>query len=341
MVRRFVITAIAAVVLVALAIVGTWVIAAERVGDRVAAWSERERTAGIIFTHGRIEVSGFPFMLAVAIDAPQLTTADGKRHWEAPRLTADAALWDLHRFRYQVSGRHLYRFGGTPESPREITIDMPSAAGTVEFANDAVRSLDLDAGAVRISGSDPGEIAVENLQLRYVTAGPSTDLKSDSASLTLGARSLALIGDANFTLLTQPIDRLSLALAVTGPLPWAGDGAVLRWRDAGGTIELRDLALGWGGLAVAGNGTGALDDRMRPMGAFSFRFDGIDPTLKSLVDQGRMRGDDAVVLTNLVDGMTAADPVTPGRRILAVTAEGGVLKVGTLSLGTLEPLTMP
>jgi Uncharacterized protein conserved in bacteria (DUF2125) len=344
MVRRFVIVAGAAVFLLALVVVATWLVAAGRVEGRVAAWTEREQAAGIVFTHGAIAVAGFPFTLAIAIDTPQIATADGRRRWEAPRLTAEAPLWDLHRFRYQASGRHRYRFIGPHDTPHDIVFDMVSAAGTLGLApDDAVRRLDLDAGTVRITGSDPGEIALEALQVRFASAPEqASDLKSDSASLVVGAQSVALIGDANFTLLTQPIDRLDLALAVTGPLPWeGGDGAIRRWRDAGGTVELHSLALRWGDFAVAGEGTGALDDRMRPMGAFSFRLDGLDPTLAALVDQGRMSGDDATQVRSLADGLTSADPAVPGRRILTVSVEGGALKVGTLTLGRLEPFTIP
>ena len=69
---------------------------------------------------------------------------------------------------------------------------------------------------------------------------------------------------------TDMIDELAFGVTVKGAVP---DGplvqAIAAWRDAGGTIELDNLQLEWGGLGVNATGTVALDQNLQPIGAFS------------------------------------------------------------------------
>jgi hypothetical protein len=48
------------------------------------------------------------------------------------------------------------------------------------------------------------------------------------------------------------------------------------WRDAGGTLDVKRLAVEWGGLDVTLGATLALDEQLQPMGAGTLHV--IDPT---------------------------------------------------------------
>ena len=54
------------------------------------------------------------------------------------------------------------------------------------------------------------------------------------------------------------------------------------WRDGGGALEIRRLALIWGPLDLTASATLALDEQLQPMGAGSARVVGYAETLDAL-----------------------------------------------------------
>ncbi len=72
--------------------------------------------------------------------------------------------------------------------------------------------------------------------------------------------------------------------ALNGPVPVGRTPAerAAAWRDGGGSLEVRHLALVWGPLDLTGSATLALDEQLQPMGAASARVVGYAETLDSL-----------------------------------------------------------
>ena len=81
---------------------------------------------------------------------------------------------------------------------------------------------------------------------------------------------------------------ISADLALSGPLP-GGRAPTPRaeaWRDGGGTLELRSLAMRWGSLGGTARATLALDETLQPMGAGMLRLTGAADVLDALAEAG-------------------------------------------------------
>ena len=286
--RRIALAAAAAAALAALAVMGAWFLAARQMHADIAGWTERRRADGVLFSHGEIAIGGFPFRLDVTVPSPSLALADGRRRWEGPAIHATAPLWRPGGLGYEASGRHRYRFTGADGAPHEIMFDLVAARGRMAFDQGRIRIAGLSADKARISGTAPGEIVVEALASELLLDPErAADLKQASASVGLSARSLAFLGEGAPRASAEPVRSLEVTLALTGPLPWGQPpGALARWRDGGGTLELRRIALAWSALTVEGDGTLALDNRMRPEGAVALRVAGLQPTLQKLTAEG-------------------------------------------------------
>jgi hypothetical protein len=101
-------------------------------------------------------------------------------------------------------------------------------------------------------------------------------------------------------------------LGLTGPPPWDGTpNALTRWRDAGGTFELHELAFAWSGLKLEGDGTFALDDQLRPEGAFAFRLDGLQATLQRLTHAGDLSPEFAELIGHRIAELSVPDDRVP------------------------------
>jgi hypothetical protein len=341
--RRIAIGAAAAAVLCMLALAGAWYLASRELRSGIAGWTERQRANGLLFTHGEIEIGGFPFRLEVTIPDPALADAAGGRRWDGPPIHAAAPFWRAHLLRFEAPGRHRYRFTGADGLAHEIVLDMLAASGAIAVEEDRIRTLDLDAQNLRITGTAPGEVMVGNLKAGLrLDREQAADLKTESGSLALSARSIAFAGAQGSAAPADPIQSLELQLALTGPLPWEEAPAGLdRWRQAGGTLELRRLALAWSALSLEGDGTMALDERMRPEGAFTFRLDGLEPMLQKLTAEGALMPEESQLIQRMAGDLATPDAAAPGRLLIAVTAQGGRLTVRDRTYGFLHPITAP
>jgi hypothetical protein len=341
--RRMALAAATAVALAALAVMGAWFLAARQMQADLAGWTERQRAGGALFSHGEIAIGGFPFRLDVTVPSPSLASADGRRRWGGPAIHATAPLWRPERLDYEASGRHRYRFTGSDGAAREIVFDLFAARGSVELDQGLIRLAGLSADKARISGTAPGEIVAEALAAEFLLEPERTaDLTQASASLGLSARSLAFLGEGAPRAAAEPVRSLEVRLALTGPLPWGlPPGALARWRNAGGTLELRRIALAWSGLTVEGDGTLALDDRMRPEGALTVRVAGLQPTLQKLTAEGVLTPEEADLIALRASDLSTPDLGDPGRLLIAISAQDGRLTVRDRTYRILQPVSAP
>ncbi|HVG82280.1 MAG TPA: DUF2125 domain-containing protein [Methylomirabilota bacterium] len=341
--RRMALVAAATAALAAFVVMGSWFLAARQLQADIAGWTERQRAEGVLFSPGEIAIGGFPFRLDVTVPNPSLASADGRRRWEGPAIHATAPLWRRGRLDYEASGRHRYRFTRADGASREILLDLFQARGRVALDQGGIRMAGLSADKARITGTAPGQIVAEALAAELLLSPEhAADLKEDSASFALSTRSIAFLGEGAPRASALPVQSLEVRIALTGPLPWGTTpGALTRWRDAGGTLELRRLELGWSGLTVEGDGTLALDEYMRPEGAVALRLAGLHPTLQKLTAEGVLAPEEADLIARRAGELSSPDLGDPGRLLIAVSAQDGRLTVRERTYRILQPVSAP
>jgi Uncharacterized protein conserved in bacteria (DUF2125) len=116
--------------------------------------------------------------------------------------------------------------------------------------------------------------------------------------------------------------------------------ALAAWRDDGGTVEVRRFYFSAGGINLLANGTLALDNQMRPMGAASAAIRGYDAAIDRLTAVGTVNPRDAQLAKLLLSAI--AQPGNDGERVLNVpiTGQNGWLYVGPVRLTRLYPLKL-
>ena len=117
--------------------------------------------------------------------------------------------------------------------------------------------------------------------------------------------------------------------------------ALAQWRDAGGVVEVRALSLAWGSLSLKGDGTLTVDQRMRPMGAFTMRVTGYDALIEALVAADAIRARNASLTLTILNLLAKRDD--KGARVLTVpvTAQNGKLLLGPAKVLDLAPIPLP
>ena len=118
--------------------------------------------------------------------------------------------------------------------------------------------------------------------------------------------------------------------------------ALAAWRDDGGTLDVTRLALAWGPLQFAGDGTLALDAENRPMGAATARIAGYGETIDALAQSGAIQPTVGALMKVALNFLARVDPLAGNRSVVAVpiSAQDGFVSVERFKLFRIPPLKL-
>lgn len=318
-----------------------WYGAAEVAKEAIAVWADDRRDEGFTVDYGDVEVTGFPFSFHVRIDRPAFGQALVPAWtWRTEQLTARARPWSPNRFTIAAAPDHdvEYTARGVRQRARvfssDMRFDVVLRGGLVERVT--ARSRDLRIAFDGFAGS----FGAARIDIRYQVDGVGAD-GARGPSLALSATEIVLPFDELENLgLGARIARFGAAATLTGPLT-AGpfERVVTAWRDGGGAINVNTLRLEWGDLRLDGDGTIALDDSFRPIGALTTRVLGVSETINALREAGTLSPREAAIARITLRVLAGA--TKGGKMLLPVTAQFGKLFVGPVAVLEIPPLIVP
>lgn len=318
-----------------------WYGAAEVAKEAVAVWADDRRDEGFTVDYGEVEVTGFPFSFRVRIDRPAIGQAFVPAWtWSTEQLSAHARPWSPNRFTIDAATDHdvEYTARGVRQRARAFSSDMRFdvvlRGGVVERVT--ARSRDLRIAVDGFTGS----FGATHIDIRYQVDGIGAG-GARGPSLALSASEIVLPFDELENLgIGGHIAQFGAAATLTGTLT-AGpfERAVTAWRDGGGAINVNTLRLEWGDLRVDGDGTIALDDSFRPIGALTTRVLGVSETINALREAGTLSPREAAIARITLRVLAGASK--GGKMLLPVTAQFGKLFVGPVAVFEIPPLLVP
>jgi hypothetical protein len=309
-----------------------WWIVAGRIEDGVVAWRKSIQTRNIDASWRRLHIDGFPFDLRVELQDATLrdrALSPAPELW-LPVLTGSARPWNFNVWQLTAPeglAANLAAASGRPQ----LKLAAKTGNGTVALGPEGKTLLWLnfrDVGA-EAGGRVPIQSAVTWITL---PASPPQAHTEPSLGLAFDLRKIHL--PASPPSFTDMIDQAAFGVTVKGAVP---DGplvqAIAAWRDAGGTVELDNLHLEWGGVGVNATGTVALDQDLQPMGAFSGGIEGFGAILKALVEAGRLDTEQAALAQIALTAF--AKPGLDGKPQIktSFTIQNGEMFLGPVKLG--------
>ena len=309
-----------------------WLILAGQIKDGVAAWAQTERAEKIEISWEKIGVTGFPFAFRVGLESAVLR--DGRvtppPELRIPALSASARPWDFAGWRLATpKGLSAALTGAGERPPLKLAARAAAGALTIDSAEMTIlwlrlQDINAEAGAaVPIGWADAWVI---------LPAKPPRSHTDPRLGVAFDLRQVRLSGMT--AMLGETIDELAFGMTVKGAVPSAPLAqAVSAWRDAGGTIELDNLHVRWGGLGATATGTLALDPELQPIGGLSGAIEGYDQILTALVQNGRMRASDAGLARLALAMVAKAGPDGKPEIKTAFTIQNGQMFLGPAKLG--------
>lgn len=270
-----------------------WFITARILEGVVADWVEAQRARGYRVEIGRGRVVGFPAAFRMSLPAPVIEAPPqaGGWRWEGPPVAAEAELADPWRIRFVAGGRHVLTAppaGGAAT----WTLEAGTAEGWVHLSPDGgLDEAGLGLTDVDLTLPGGGEVTVAAAHASIdPRRGPSDRPQEAAVAVRLTVERLWLPqGEA--VALGGRVDRFELDALLRGLVPSGPPAQALRaWRDGGGVLDVRRVAVQWGALQLSGDGSFALDAQMQPSGAVSAVIRGLDPTIEGLAKAEVLNG---------------------------------------------------
>jgi len=329
---------LAALLLTAGGYTAYWFYVAGQINDGLVDWARSVRADKIEASWEKTRVTGFPLAFRVDLEAAALRDARASPSPElrVASLSGTARPWDFTNWQLAAPAGFAGDLAGSGErAPVKVTAQ--AALGVVSILPEGgwnlwlrMQDASVEAPArVRISSADAWIVLPSN---------PPRGHTDPKMALAINARQVQL--PAAIAPLGDTIDDLDFGVTVKGAFPGGKLAtAVAAWRDKGGTIELDNLRLNWGGLGATGTGTIALDQELQPIGGFSGAIQGYDRILTALVESGHMRATDAGLARIALTMLAKAGPDGKPQIKTAFTIQNGQMFLGPAKLGKAPHLT--
>ncbi len=321
-----------------------WLYGAHRLEDGFKDWARIQSARGTTVEYSALAVSGYPGIIRLAIAAPHITAAKTGWQWAAERANLETRAWTWQTYRVDVYGTQQL---GVPFDGAVERLTARSAATFVIArvnSHGRVAQAAFQADGLHLSDAAGTEI-LSAATLRGTTQTPAAkSIAHDQTSLDLTLQaSDVLLGSPMATPLGKKVERIDLAATIKGALPGSlARDAVDAWRRDGGTVELDHFTLNWGALDLRANGTMALDERLRPLGAISAEISGYGETLGAL-EQARVLPPKTAEGSRFALDLLSRPDGADGRRVVTVplSAQNGSLYLGPLRIVRLAAIPFP
>jgi hypothetical protein len=289
--RNYWIIAVAALLLIVSGDVVYWRIAVERLRAGYRDWISTSVGQGWEISSEVGSIGGWPWAATVAVPKFFLRHA-GSALPENLQVAAEGVTLSISMFRpanllISMSGPVHLRAANAPDLVLTNEEDWVS----VSLVDGDSRTINLHATGLRVEPAKAAwhaTVGLINAQAKVVDEVKT--LRSEPAAYFSVSAEAILLPTLVKLPLGANISSLSLDGVLNGPLPETRDvtGWAEAWRDAGGSLAISHLALGWGPLGLTSSATLALDDQLQPMGSGNGRIVGYAPTLDRLAAAGTL-----------------------------------------------------
>lgn len=328
-------------------LVAAWFAGAGLVRDGIDGWARNWRAQGNFVTYGEIRIEGFPLAFRAKIPDPVIGRDNGKTPW---RWRPDGGLvlsvkpWDLGHMEIGLGGLHRIRTTAR-NGRRNLAVNAVSGRARLGAGANGANDLDLDVRGITATPVGPGaketgaSFSIQQLILiANHTPRTGADHRTPTAHVALGVLGITLpkpgAQGSRRLPLGRHIDTVTLEATVLGPLAGRlGIDDIVKWRDAGGTVDIETFMVHWGPLNFSGTGTLALDQDLQPLVAMTATITGFNQTIDALTKARAIRARDANTAKMLLS-LLAKRPQGGGPAELKVplTVQDGKLFVGPVVL---------
>mgnify|MGYP000002876071 FL=1 len=332
-----------------------WFMLAGNLEEELLAYKGRVQENGVKADWRAHEMHGFPYRMGVTLKEATLTRDRGKTAWSLalPEISAQMLPYRPGHFIVDVNGEQDLTLTG-PDGKRRFISKAETLWGSYVAGKESAGRLAVEikdwaaSGLSEDSGTFIGSASAGSLQL-HTRPAPDPEATEEDApplprtyDLALKATDIAWDFGPVTGWLEPEIALFEAQMRgyeVPERLPADLDTGARAWAASGGRIAISDLQLLWGPIDMKGQGELTLDAKGRPSGRIEASFGKVEELIARLVETGIVKKESAPVIFAGA-GIISALQGKPqdGRMHLPLAFHEGVVFLGPVSIGRLEPL---
>lgn len=332
-----------ALFLVAVAgVTGLWFVGAELVREQIAEIGRNVAGDGGTFSVATLNVTGFPFTFSADLSGIIVSGRDSRGAWEwrAEKAVMHLSPWLTRDATFDLAGNHKVRFRAG-RVPLNLDIDTAEAPGSIR-AGDGDEPDILTIRPKRIAVREVttnASLSANAANLQVFLYGRRTLNTEPAAGVLLELSGVAL-PDEMGKYLGPKLTRLGAEVQVLSALPAPLNRQNLaRWRETGGSVEVKNLSMEWGPLTVDGSGTMTLDGQLQPEASFAARMTGFEEAADALVAAGLIGKREAESVKLLLSLMAKrSNPGAPAEIRTPITIQDRAIFVGPARLARMPTI---
>ena len=318
---------------------GLWFVIAAQVESGLDSWAAKQRAHGWTVEHGEIDLSGFPLKWQMDIEKPLLSRSAGKTpfHWSGPQIQLQMRPWNLAVIDLQTEGNHRLGYA-TAKATESAKLEMGAGYGKLQFSHDGI----LKELAFTVEGATLETALAQNYRFTQLNARLDLDRPTTLESKPHQISAFYLKGELFGLILPNEmkpaLGRTISRIALSADFLGLASGTTLQqalsqWARSGGSLNLKQIEIGWSKLDISGTGTLALDGALQPIAAFSGRVSGYSETLDAMADGGLIKPATAMVTRFALRAFSKFTGDKKGDRIrVSLTIQDNYLHVGPVKL---------
>ncbi|MDR3531292.1 MAG: DUF2125 domain-containing protein [Rhodopila sp.] len=324
-----------------------WRIASERLRAGFQDWQAERKAQGWETASGPVSIGGWPQAATVTVSNLTLRHAGplipGDLGVASAGITLSVSLFHPSTLRLSLAGPLHVRAGDAPD----VIVTADETSVSVPLDQTGPMLIGLRASGLRLEPATGAWHVTVGLLTTQAKLSAETEAGSEpsdpAATFAVTSEAIALPAGTKWPLGTN-ISSLSFDGALNGPLP--KDHDITRWaeawRDGGGSLEIRHLAMGWGPLGLTSSATLALDDQLQPMGSGNGRIVGYAEVLDRLAGAGMLTKSAATAAKAVLSLMAGAgDGNGPSAVDVPLTLQYRTLSMRQVPLVRLPELDWP
>ncbi|MGD0190476.1 MAG: DUF2125 domain-containing protein [Rhizomicrobium sp.] len=298
--RFFLYAPVAAFLLIALAVMIWWNVAATAFDRHLSMDNGREVMPGIRMTYASKSTSGFPFSLDTVLDHVtfDVQTRTGPLQWQSEHFAIHALTYGPQQQIFEAAGQQTLSWTDSYGQFHRVTFLPGSLRASAIVSHGRLARFDLDAVAVASRDFAANRIqfhirhAPDRDALQFAVSGDNVRLAPD-----LRAGFGPVIGTARIEGDLEPA--LSVQPLLSGDADWRT--AADYWRAHSGVLTITHAQLDWGSTKASASGPLLLDTWHRPSGVLTM----------SLVRPPRPSAGTDAKLANAIARLAASVPQYP------------------------------
>lgn len=310
-----------------------WWLAARHIHFLATDWIDQRELIGDVITYEKMQINGFPttWELHLATLSWQQNSAFGPQTLRSPEVELSTSLADLGIIKLARPADVTWH--------QKVPLNTIQLSGELtDFQLDLAQTGSLPTGRLQArtvqAALAKGALTAQQLNLNWQA---SRDGGQDVGMLQLDLRGITL--PENAVLNNRSGGRLTAHFDLIGDLGDGGHAGLAAWRDSGGAIELRKLAVDFPPMTLNGDATVTLDQNLQPTAAGRFDVGGINTVIRSAAERGLLTPRAAALAQLIIAGLSMKNR-TPGnpKVRLPVSIQAGKIWLGPAAIAKMPTL---